>query len=113
MNWKSRGITLSQSLDFGDSSVVKFSVTAKKSTPFALKLFIPSWADDQTKVLINGEPIKGGISPMSYVTIDRKWKSGDKIEIRFNYHVQVKPMPDNPSLIALFYWPFRFMKKRS
>ena len=50
---------------------------------------------------------------MSYVTIDRKWKSGDKIEIRFNYHVQVKPMPDNPSLIALFYWPFRFMKKRS
>ena len=42
---------------------------------------------------------------MSYVTIDRKWKSGDKIEIRFNYHFQVKPMPDNPNLIALFYGP--------
>jgi DUF1680 family protein len=105
VNWGSKGITLSQSSDFPDSSVVKFNVTAKKSTPFALKLFIPSWADTQTQVLVNGEPIKGGISPMSYVTIDRKWKSGDKIEIRFNYHFQVKPMPDNPNLIALFYGP--------
>ena len=84
---------------------MKFNVTAKKSTPFALKLFIPSRADTQTLVLVNGEPIKGDISPRSYVTIDRKWKSGDKIEIRFNYQVQVKPMPDNPNLIALFYGP--------
>ena len=105
VNWKSKGITLSQSSDFPDSSVVKFNITAKKSTPFALKLFIPSWAGTQTQVLVNGEPIKGGISPRSYVTIDRKWKSGDKIEIRFNYHFQVKPMADNPNLIALFYGP--------
>ncbi|MEP6556184.1 MAG: beta-L-arabinofuranosidase domain-containing protein [Ferruginibacter sp.] len=105
VNWKSKGITLSQSSDFPDSSVVKFNVTAKKSTPFALKLFIPSWADTQTQVLVNGEPIKGAISPRSYVTIDRKWKSGDKIEIRFNYHFQVKPMPDNPNIVALFYGP--------
>lgn len=105
VNWKSKGITLSQSSDFPDRSVVKFNVTTKKNTPFALKLFIPSWADTQTQVLVNGEPIKGGISPMSYVTIDRKWKSGDKIEIRFNYHFQVKPMPDNLNVIALFYGP--------
>jgi hypothetical protein len=105
VNWKSKGITLSQSSDFPDSSVVKFNITAKKSTPFALKLFIPSWAGTQTQVLVNGEHIKGGISPRSYVTIDRKWKSGDKIEIRFNYHFQVKPMPDNPNVIALFYGP--------
>jgi DUF1680 family protein len=105
VNWKSKGITLSQSSDFPDSSVVKFNITAQKSTPFALKLFIPSWAGTQTQVLVNGEPIKGGISPRSYVTIDRKWKNGDKIEIRFNYHLQVKPMSDNPNLIALFYGP--------
>jgi len=105
VNWKSKGITLSQSSDFPDSSVVKFNVTAQKSTPFALKLFIPSWADTQTQVLVNGESVKGGISPMSYVTIDRKWKSGDKIEIRFNYHFYLKPMPDNANVIALFYGP--------
>ncbi|HJV77100.1 MAG TPA: beta-L-arabinofuranosidase domain-containing protein [Paludibacter sp.] len=105
VNWKSKGISLSQSSDFPDSSVVKFNVTAKKSTSFALKLFIPSWADEQTQVMVNGQPIKEGIKPMSYVTIDRKWKSGDKIEVRFNYHFQVKSMPDNPHVIALFYGP--------
>jgi DUF1680 family protein len=84
---------------------VKINVTAQKSTPFALKLFIPSWADEQTLVLVNGEPLKGGISPMSYITIDRKWKNGDKIEIRFNYHFHLKTMPDNPNVIALLYGP--------
>lgn len=105
VNWKSKGITLSQSTDFPNSSVVKFNVTAKKSTSFALKLFIPSWADEQTRVLVNGQPVKGEISPTSYVTIDRKWENSDQIEIRFNYHFQVKPMPDNPNVIALLYGP--------
>ncbi len=105
VNWKSKGITLSQSSDFPDSSVVKFSVTAKKSTSFALKLFIPSWADAQTQVFVNDEPLKISICPMSYVTIDRKWKNSDKIEIRFNYDYHLKPMPDNSKVIALFYGP--------
>ena len=63
VNWKSKGITLSQSSGFPDSSVVKFNITAKKSTPFALKLFIPSWAGTQTHVLVNGKLVKGDISP--------------------------------------------------
>jgi hypothetical protein len=84
---------------------VKFNVIAQRSTPFALKLFIPSWADAQTQVLVNGEPVKGGISPLSYVSIDQKWENGDQIELRFNYHFQVKSMPDNPNVIALFYGP--------
>jgi DUF1680 family protein len=105
VNWRSKGITLSQSSDFPDGSVVKFNVIAQRSTPFALKLFIPSWADAQTQVLVNGEPVKGGISPLSYVSIDQKWENGDQIELRFNYHFQVKSMPDNPNVIALFYGP--------
>ena len=105
VNWKSKGITVSQSSDFPDSSVVKFNVTAKKITPFALKLFIPSWADEQTQVMVNGEPITTNVTPMSYFIIDRKWKSGDKIEIRFNYHFNLKRMPDNPNVVALFYGP--------
>jgi DUF1680 family protein len=105
VNWKSKGITLSQLSDFPDSSVVKFNVTAKKVTPFALKLFIPSWTDEQTQVLVNGEPITSNVTPMSYFIIERKWKNGDKIEIHFNYHFNFKKMPDNPNVVALFYGP--------
>jgi len=42
---------------------------------------------------------------MSYFIIDRKWKSGDKIEIRFNYHFDLKRIPDNPNVVALYYGP--------
>ena len=105
VKWKSKGIALSQSSDFPDNSIVKFNITANKTTPFALKLFIPSWADKQTQVLVNGELIIANVTPMSYFIIDRKWKNGDKIEIRFNYHFNLKKMPDNPNVVALFYGP--------
>jgi len=105
VKWKSKGITLSQSSDFPDDSIVKFNITANKTTPFSLKLFIPSWADEQTRVLVNGKPITTNVTPMSYFIIDRKWKNGDKIEIRFNYHFNLKKMPDNPNVVALFYGP--------
>lgn len=105
LKWKSKGITLSQSSDFPDNSIVKFNITTDKTTPFALKLFIPSWADEQTQVLVNGELITTNATPMSYFIIDRKWKNGDKIEIRFNYHFDLKKIPDNPNVVALFYGP--------
>jgi len=105
VKWKSKGITLSQSSNFPDNPVVKFNITANKTTPFALKLFMPSWADEQTQILVNGKPITASVIPMSYFIIDRKWKNGDNIEIRFNYHFNLKKMPDNPNVVALFYGP--------
>ena len=105
VKWKSKGIALSQLSNFPDDSIVKFNITANKTTPFSLKLFIPSWADKQTQVLVNGEPITANVTPLSYFIIDRKWKNGDTIEIRFNYHFNLKKMPDNPNVVALFYGP--------
>ena len=55
VHWREKEITLSQSSDFPDSSVVSIHVAAKTSTSFALKLFIPAWAGEHTRVFVNGE----------------------------------------------------------
>jgi len=105
VNWKTKGITISQTGSFPTNPTVQFSVSTPKATQFAMNLFIPSWANIQTKVLINGKPVSVEIKPLSYLTLQRTWKNGDKVELCFNYDFYVKSMPDNQNVIALLYGP--------
>ncbi len=105
VNWKQKGIKLQQSTDFPEVPKTAFRVTADSPVKFALQLFIPSWANGQTKIFVNGEPFKAKIKPLSFTKIDRIWKEGDVVELQFDYQFHLKPMPDNPNVIALFYGP--------
>jgi hypothetical protein len=103
--WKEKGITLNQNTNFPEESKTQISISAEKPTQFAMKLLIPSWANSQTKILVNGKPFNTKIKPVSFVTIEREWNDGDTVELQFEYQFHLKTMPDNPNVIALFYGP--------
>jgi uncharacterized protein len=105
VNWKEKGITLEQTTNFPEEPKVRFTISAEQPTDFALKVLIPSWANAQTRVLVNGQPFKTKIKPLSFATIDRTWKTGDTVELIFDYQFHLKSMPDNPNVVALFYGP--------
>ena len=105
VNWKEKGIKLEQTTSFPEEPKTRIRISVQKPTRFALKLLIPSWANVQTRVLVNGQPLKTRIKPVSYVTIDKMWKEGDWVELVFAYDFHLKSMPDNNNVIALFYGP--------
>jgi DUF1680 family protein len=105
VNWATKGVTISQQGNFPADPKIQFTFTSKKATRFTINLFIPEWANNQTKVLINGKSVSIDINPLSYLTIDRKWKSGDKIELIFDYKFHLKTMSDNQNMIAIYYGP--------
>ena len=105
VNWKEKGIKLEQTTDFPEEPKTRIHISTEKPTSFALKLLIPSWANAQTKVLVNGQPFKTKFKPVSYVTIDRMWKEGDQVELVFAYDFHLKSMPDNKNVVALLYGP--------
>ena len=105
VNWKEKGIKLQQSTDFPEVSKTSFRVSANSPVKFALQLFIPSWVIGQTKIFVNGEPFNAKIKPLSFTKIDRIWKEGDVVELKFEYQFHLKSMPDNPNVITLFYGP--------
>ena len=45
---------------------------------FAMKIRVPAWADGTNSVTVNGDPV-GGVAAGTYITIDRKWATGDKV----------------------------------
>jgi DUF1680 family protein len=105
VSWKEKGVRLQQITSFPEEPKTTIKIAAEKPVQFALKLLIPSWANERTKVLLNGKIYKIKSKPVSFVTIDRKWTSGDQVELVFNYDFQIKSMPDNPNVAALFYGP--------
>ena len=43
--------------------------------------------------------------PSSYITLDRKWQRGDRIEVRYPMSLRVETTPDDPTRGALLYGP--------
>ena len=58
-----------------------------------LKLRIPKWSE-ATVVKVNGEEQKGAV-PGTYITIEREWKLGDIVEIRFDMPVVAHKLEHN------------------
>jgi len=105
VNWKEKGVNVEQSCRFPEEPKTTLSVRAQSPTRFAMNVLMPSWANSKTRVLVNGVAVKTVVKPLSYITIDRVWKSGDKVELQFAFECRIEAMADNKNVIALSYGP--------
>ena len=69
-----------------------------------MRLRIPAWTKSAS-VKINGRAIDVTPTPGSYLTLNRAWKAGDKIEMTLPMHLSVEAMPDDPKTQAFLYGP--------
>jgi len=76
-------LTLEQQTDYPRENRVVLKLTPVKPEQFALKLRIPHWSRS-TRVKVNGQPV-GGVSSGSYLTLSRRWKRGDVVDIEFGF----------------------------
>ena len=85
----------------------KTTLTIGKSGKFTLALRHPSWAGDGFSVKVNGEAVGHGKKQgeAGYVTIDRKWKKGDKIEVTLPMTLRYEACPNYEDYIAFKYGP--------
>ena len=60
----------------------------------AINLRIPYWAQGGS-VKINGAALPAFSSPSSYLSLNRVWKNGDKIELSLPMELHIAPMPDD------------------
>ncbi len=104
LDWKERGVRLHQETAFpyGETSCLKIDAVGKNAK-FAVCIRCPFWADERFAVYVNGAKVESRSD--GYVTILRKWKAGDRIDIEFPMKLRAEPLPGSKRYAAFFYGP--------
>ncbi len=105
LNWRARGMKIRQETDFPYGETSKITIAAGKGN-FTLLVRYPEWVKQgEFVVTVNGRPTDIYTGPGSYVAIDRKWKKGDVVEVKFPMHNSIKYLPNVPQYVAIMHGP--------
>lgn len=104
LEWPEKGLRFKQETRFPEQQGTAIVVTANNPTQFGINLRVPHWARNGS-VKINGTALPAFASPSSYLTLNRVWKSGDKIELSLPMSLHIDPMPDDQTIQAMMYGP--------
>jgi len=105
LNWKDKGITLTQQTRYPEEPTTNLTVSATSAASWPLYLRYPAWATSGATVKINGKKISINQKPGSYIVINRKWNNGDKVEVTYPMTLRAIPTPDNADKAAFAYGP--------
>lgn len=83
---KGNRVRLEQQSNYPWDGEVHLTIVECGSDPFAIKLRIPGWVTTGT-LEVDGVPLETQLVPATYVTVQRQWKPGTKIELKL-------PMPN-------------------
>ncbi len=97
------GVTIRQETGFPDDPLVRLTVTSGFAT-MTLRVRVPSWADGPPGVVLNGAPLQGTVAG-DWITILRRWRQGDRLEVTLPMRLAFHPAPDAPSVQAVSYGP--------
>lgn len=105
LNWKEKGVKLTQNTKFPYKNFSTFSLKMSKPKQFALKIRKPMWANEnEIKITINGKSQEFLIEN-NYIALSRKWKKADEIKIEMPMHIGVEYLPDGSPWASVKYGP--------
>lgn len=104
VDWHERGVKVTQSTRFPDEGSTE--LTIESAGDFGLKIRCPFWTDTNTlRVSVNGKSKNMKAGPDGYITINRMWKSGDKVAVELPMHLEVVPLSGSDKYLAVRYGP--------
>ena len=104
LNWRAKGVTLTQATRFPDQDSTRLTLTG--NARFALKLRYPGWvAKGRMEVKVNGVAVKLDAAPGTYVSLTRHWRTGDRIDVRVPMTTTLEQMPDKSDYYAVLHGP--------
>jgi uncharacterized protein len=112
LEWKEKDIYIEQSTKFPYQNSTELVLKLKKSNTFSMNIRCTEWAQD-FEISINGKIQKIDAKPSSYLALNRKWKSGDKITVTFKTSTHLESLPDGSNWSAFVNGPIVLAAKTS
>lgn len=111
VKWAEKNVTIEQKTSFPKED--NTLLTIKGQGKFDVNVRVPHWATKGFFVKINGKEEKVKAVPGSYLTLNRKWKDGDTIELRMPFQFHLDPVMDQQNIASLFYGPILLAAQES
>jgi DUF1680 family protein len=103
LEWREKGFTIEQVTRYPFEGAS--TLTVRGNGRLAVMLRVPSWVRRGYVVSVNGARQQVTATPGQYVTIDRQWRSGDKIEIAMPLSFRAERTIDDAAVQSIFYGP--------
>jgi DUF1680 family protein len=107
LHWNQDGadVALTQESLYPFETTVQFKVQASSGRAFALSFRIPAWASGAS-ISVNGRPWRTETAPGTFVTVQRSWNTGDRIELDLPMTTRLEAIDSqHPETVALCFGP--------
>jgi DUF1680 family protein len=104
LDWPEKGLKLKQETRFPQEQGTTLTLFANAPVEMAINLRIPYWAQGGN-VKINRTRLPAFASPSSYLTLNRLWTDGDRIELSLPMGLHIDSMPDDETVQTVMYGP--------
>ncbi len=106
LSWAESKLILQQTNNFPNESSTKLVFKSTNKREFHLKIRIPEWTSfEKISAKVNGKNVQPSKDENGYLTISKKWKKGDTVELNFPMHLSAEQLPDGSDYYAFKYGP--------
>ncbi|MEO2064766.1 MAG: glycoside hydrolase family 127 protein [Christiangramia sp.] len=106
LNWKEKGLKLTQKTQFPQEDATSFTIHTRKSQKLNLLIRFPEWTDKEGfQIKVNGKNWNIDQVSGNYISVNRKWKDGDEVSVELPMHISTEALPDGSNYQAFEYGP--------
>ncbi len=102
---RDKNLTVVQETAYPLDGRISLQLMADQPVEMTLKIRRPIWAKGDVELFVDGRKHQVDADPSSYMTVDRRWKGSEQVQIVFPMKLRTECMPDNPNKVAFFYGP--------
>lgn len=104
LNWQEQNTKIQLASSILTTDTITINIQNRTAKTFAVKLRKPAWSANYS-VFVNGKKATGKQDANGFVTVEKSWENGDKIQYILNREIHAEPMIDNKNRVAIFYGP--------
>ncbi len=105
-------VTLRQETSYPESEIVRLTVNPKTPARFSLSFRVPGWAKHGISVRTNGISETTRSEPGQWMTLQRNWNPGDRVELRIPLNLRFAAVDSqHPKRVAVVRGPVVLVRK--
>jgi DUF1680 family protein len=94
-----------QDTGYPQKATTRLTIKAAGPGNFGLRVRVPWWAKKGVEVKVNQVKVDVQATPGSFMTLTRRWKDQDVIDVSMPMSLYAEPINDDPDLVAVMFGP--------